>query len=520
MLRSWLLAIALGSLSRALPATAAEPSPSLPGGGDVAVMAARIDELLRERCRADEIPLADLADDSEFLRRAALDLTGMIPREAEVRAFLQNDHPDKRAQAIDRLLAAPTHATHLANTWRNIMLPGNLDPEQRENVVGVQTWLRTQFVNEMRYDRIVSDLIVATGGGERGPALYFTSLELKPEKLAASTARIFLGLQIECAECHNHPFDQWTQEDFWGYAAFFARLLPGESGQPQEVNLIDIDVGEVKLPGTETVIAPKFPGGRQPEATDGGTRRVQLAIWMAGRDNPYLARAAVNRVWAQLFGRGLVEPLDDLGPHNPPSHPELLHELTEYFVQSGYDLQQLYRTLANTQAYQRTSAFEGTPPAAHYFASMPVKTLTAEQLYDSLRQFGPAGPALPGAGVPVNPVADARRVEFLTRLQSQSRSAVEYDWGVPQALTLMNGTEVGTLTDAGQSAFLRSLEAPWLTDAERVETLFLGVLGRLPREPEQIQFGEYLQQRSERRSEAFADMFWALLNSAEFTFNH
>ncbi len=240
-------------------------------------------------------------------RVAYLDLTGVIPRVSDARAFLSDERPDKRARLVDALLVSPGHATHMANTWRNIVLPsGGSDPEQLNAVVGLQNWFRGKFVENMRYDRIVSDFLVATAGDEAGPALFYTALELKPERVAADTSRIFLGLQISCAECHNHPFDKWTQQDFWGYAAFFARLeRPAQNRGRQPFRLIDADKGEVKLPGSEEIVLPKYPGGT-PVGEDTGTRREQLSIWMASRDNPFLAKAAVNRVWAQLFGRGFV----------------------------------------------------------------------------------------------------------------------------------------------------------------------------------------------------------------------
>src|SRR5688572_13750461 len=311
-----------------------------------AAMVRRVDELMGARIKAAGIEPAARAGDEEFVRRVYLDLTGAIPRVSEVREFLADTKPDKRAVLIDKLLNSPAHATHLANTWRNIMLPGGLSLEQIGNLVGVQNWLRQRFVENVRYDNLVSELLVASDGGEAGPALYYTSLDLAPEKLASSTARIFLGLQIECAQCHDHPFDHWKQNDFWGYAAFFARLRQPEMNNPNprgRARLIDLDEGDVRLPGTEDVVLPKYPAGLSPDQKELGTRREQLAIWMASRDNPFLSRAGVNRAWWHLFGRGLVEPVDDIGRQNAPSHAEVLDELTVYFVNSGFDLREMYR---------------------------------------------------------------------------------------------------------------------------------------------------------------------------------
>jgi hypothetical protein len=518
----WLLAMALACW--AISSAAAEDAPRVtrelvdidPAAARHA-MAARVDALIGLSCHRAGVQLAAPADDAEFARRAYLDLTGVIPRVAQIREFLDDPQPDKRTRLVDQLVLIPAHATHLANTWRNIMLPEGLSAEQINNVAGVQNWLRMQFVENMRYDRVVSDFLVATGGGDRGPAQFYTAQELKPEKLAAATARIFLGLQIECAECHDHPFDRWKQEDFWAYAAFFARLQRPDRNTGQTAAIVELDRGEVTLPDSSTPVPPRYPGASDAVGDERGSRRVQLAIWMASRDNPYLARAAVNRVWSHLFGRGLVEPVDDLGEHNPPSHPELFEELTQYFVDTGFDLRQLTQMLAYTATYQRTSrsdAGDATPP--HRYASMAVRPLTPEQLYDSLDRA-----LLRRAATADNPLFDPQRQAFVARMQSGSRSATEYEAGVPQALMLMNGAEITSGLNAPQGMIV-ALEAPWLNDEQRIETLFLATLSRRPASDEQATFLVHVQaaQDAPARRQAMGDLLWALLNSAEFAMNH
>ena len=487
-------------------------------------MIRKIDERVNERLAAAKIEPAFVADDAEFLRRVYLDLTGVIPRVSEVREFLADKRLDKRARLIDKLLDSPAHATHLANTWRNIMLPGGLNIEQIQNVVGVQNWLRARFVDNLRYDNMVSELLVATEGDDVGPALYYTSLDLAPEKLAGSTARIFLGLQIECAQCHDHPFDKWKQTDFWGYAAFFARLQrPSDANPGMMARLVDLDTGEVKHPKTEEVVLPKFPDGIRPDTSEAGTRRVQLAIWMASRDNPYLPRAGVNRVWAHLFGRGLVEPVDDLGPHNKPSHPELFEELTAYFVESGFDLRELFRTLANTQAYQRTSAWtaeKAAPP--ELYAHAAVKTLTAEQLYDSLNRVLSRKPQamFPGQ-IAGSPLLDPQRQAFIAKMQSAARSPLDYQAGILQALTQMNGADIAEATDPERSPLVGALQAPIFGDADRIKALVMATLSRQPSEEEMSLFTAHLGKHSpSEKQKGLSDILWALLNTAEFSLNH
>ncbi len=489
------------------------------------LMAARVDALLAARWQEEGVTPAPRSSDSEFVRRIHLDLVGVVPHVSDVRAFLQDENPDKRAVLIDRLLDSPRHATHMANSWRQIMLPGSSDLQQLQSVAGVQNWLRRQFAANVRYDRFVSDFLVATGGGATGPALYYTSLELEPKKLAASTSRIFLGLQIECAECHDHPFDHWTQQDFWGYAAFFAQLdRSGAMNVPGQTGLVDLDDGDVTLPDTETVVLPKYPAGRQADPDDGGSRRVQLAIWMASRDNPYLPRAAVNRVWAQLFGRGLVEPVDDIGKHNPPSHPEVMDELVDFFVTNGFDMRTLLRVLANTDAYQLSSAVaDERPRAGDLFASMAVKTMTAEQLYDSLGRVLLRSEAGEASLLPT-PLGsfDQRRFTFVAKMQMRGTNATEFEAGVLQALTMLNGSETAAVTDVERSGLLRALDAPWMTDDDRVENLLLVTLARLPSDEERTGFVQYVAEGGARgqRAHALSDLLWAVLNSAEFQLNH
>ncbi len=489
-------------------------------------MARRIDQLLIQRWDQRGNQPAPPASDVAFVRRVYLDLTGVIPKLSQVHAFLRDPSQDKRARLIDTLLDSPAHVTHMASTWRNILLSGRFGDENINDIIGMQNWLRDQFVENMRYDRLVADFLVASGGGQTGPAVFYTANDLAPEKLAASTARIFLGLRIECAQCHDHPFDHWTQQDFWGYAAFFARLERSQENTPtMMVRLVDLDEGELMLPETDRVAVPIYPGGAVANEAEGGTRRLQLAIWMASRDNPYLARMAVNRAWAHMFGRGLVEPVDDLGQHNPPIHPELLDELARYFIQTGFDLRELFGTLANTAAYQLSSESheeQAAPPES--FAVMAVKPLTPEQLYDCLSQVlmrKPQSTAPEGVPAP-DRLLDPERLAFMARMQAPSQTTTQYWGGAPQALTLMNGSLTAQAASPESCGLLTSLAAPFFADHERVETLFLATLSRPPRDEERQKFVAYIKQAGtpDDRQRALGDILWALLNSGEFALNH
>ena len=489
-----------------------------------AAMAARIDALVDQRLAESDIEPAGLAGDAEFMRRASLDLNGVIPTGSQVSAFLHDSAADKRAKLIDRLLANPRWSTHLANVFSRMLLPAQAQTERPAEVAGFTSWLRRRFAENIRYDVIVADLLTTTGSSSRGgAALFYTAAGLKPEELAASTSRILLGVQIHCAQCHHHPFDHWRQEDFWSFAAFFARVQQAPGTQPPDVQLVDAVSGEVTLPDTTQVVPPKYLGADPPSEDADVNRRRQLAIWLVSQDNPYFARVAVNRVWALLFGRGLVHPVDDFGRHNAASHPKLLDDLAEYFVASGYDLKSVFRAIAQTRAYQRSSqCSDESPPPPELFARMQVKTLTGDQLYDCLvratRLKEPAAAAMtPGQ----SPMADPRQ-QFIQRFNMASTEPTEFVAGIPQILALMNGELIAEASDPEQGGLLQALDAPVFDDRDRVEALFLSVLSREPTEAERGKLEAYIAKGGAAgdRRKARGDLLWAMINSPEFILNH
>lgn len=533
--KALLAALAVASASAALAA-----APESPGGTSEdrkarqnlrQAMVQRIDALLEASWKAERVEPAPPATDSRFLRRAHLDLTGVIPRVWEVREFLADDSPDKRERLIEELLASPRYATHMATTWRHRMLPRDTPPGQTSQVLGVHNWLRRHFVNNTRFDNVVADLLVATDGNELGPALYYQAQDLAPEKLAANTAELFLGMRLHCAQCHDHPYSRWTQDDFWGFAAFFARVRGPDAsmrGSSSSYRLYDANSGEVRLPDTDEVVPPKYLGGPMVDASERGTRRLQLAIWMASRDNPYLARATANWAWSHLFGRGLVEPVGDAGDHNPPSHPELLDELADYVEQIEFDLHELWRTLMRTRAYQLSSQPVDPETPAHLFACMNIKPLTAEQLYDS---FMLAAPPHRGAEAEADVrsrmmattlVLDPQRADFIRRADTGTPDSREFSAGILQALMLMNGDVMEGVTSPDASGLLGATDAPFMTDEDRVDALFLATLSRFPDVEERRACLQLLtsDESAGDRDEVMSDILWSLFNSTEFAFNH
>ncbi|MEX2357827.1 MAG: DUF1549 domain-containing protein, partial [Pirellulaceae bacterium] len=424
----WGLAILFAVLSGTLPVLA-EGGWSDEQLKASAEMAAKIDRHLADRWKAEGVQPAPLASSSAFLRRASLDLTGAIPTVREVRAQLKAEESQfggdvARVELVDRLLGSPAAPTHLARTWSRMIFPtASADFAERQSQQGLLTWLRRQFAENTRYDRMVEQFVVAKDSGQ-GPGVFYQT-NTEPERLAAETARIFLGVQLQCAECHDHPFDQWKQREFWEFTAFFAQLERRDANNlgQMAIEIIDRNYGEVRYPDSDEVAKPAFPVGYR-EVTDlGGTRREQLAIWMVSRDNPFLARRAVNWAWAHLMGRGLVHPVDDISEKNKPSHPELMDELTQFFVQSGFDLKLLLRTIAISEAYALSSDVTISDQRPELFAAMASKILTPDQLYDSLRRVGlqPSDSLI----IPEN------RRSFVTSLQSPGADPTRFELGAP-----------------------------------------------------------------------------------------
>jgi len=510
------IALLLGAITgRVMAETPAAPTRSTEVV-DPSTVIAQIDEAFAQAWKREGVEPAPPTDDAAFLRRLSLDLTGIIPEIGEVRTFLADRRADKRTRLIDEMLGRPRHATHLANQWRDVLLPRTV-PESTS--VAFENWMQTQFLAEIPYDRFVSDLLLARGTlGQSPQTLYYAALNSKPSELAASSSRVFLGVQIRCAECHDHPFTAWKQEDFWSYAAFFARVRgPSNMGGPAEVT--EATSGEVKNPATKKSVPPRFLGGAAPDS--GATaepRRAQLVRWITESGNPYFARAAVNRAWSMMFGRGLVHPVDNLDENNPPTHPEVLDLLAKDFAAHGYDLRRLFRILAGTRAYQLASSPEGGDVVIKSYAAMSVRSLSSKQIYDGMVRAT-------GRREPLDPAAmrvAQQRSEFLAQIDAPTREATEFQGGIPQTLTMLNGPLVTELTSPWSSDLVAALvDSPFLTDEERIETLFLAALTRSPTSPQQAKALQWLRDNAREGDQAqpLADLLWALVNSSEFALN-
>jgi hypothetical protein len=526
--RAWIPVVAL-LLVVSGSADAAEPA---------AALVERIDQHIARRWTEAKVEPAARADDAEFLRRVYLDLVGRIPSVEEARTFIDDKRADKRAQLVERLLASPRYVTHFTNFWRARMLPeANNNFQVRLQQGSFETWLRKQLSRNAPYDKMVRELLTAPVGGgafnfaalygDSGPLAYYIAKELKPENLAASTARVFLGVSVECAQCHNHPFAQWKREQFWSFAAFYSGIKANRQMDFLLPNGEDAGKHELTIPGTQTVVQAKFLDGGEPKWKGGS--RATLADWVTAKDNPYFARAAVNRMWAYFLGTGLVEPVDDMaGGSSKSSHPELLDELARDFAEHQFDLKYLIRAITATRAYQLSSAGAGDEDDPTLFARMPLRGLTAEQLFDSVA----AATGYRDSGGDDGQLASlfggnrSARSEFLTKFAPSERP-VDAETSILQALSLMNGKVTAAATTLEKSETLAAIaDAPFLTTPQRIEALYLATLTRKPEKKELDRAVKFVEEAvkdakdKNERNNALADVFWALLNSPEFILNH
>jgi hypothetical protein len=498
------------------------PRKDATGRLDASALAKLIDQAIQEPLTAEKATPAPLADDAEFLRRVYLDMTGVIPPADKVAAFLDSEQQDKRARLIDELLASPNYGRHMGDIWQELLLVQRDIFSRGLPAEPLADWFAKGFNSNKPWDQQVGELLTSTGTQEQNGATTMFFALRSPDKLTDTVCRAFLGIQLQCAQCHNHPFTTWKRTDYWGIAAFFAKV---DDGAPAKLfkgptpNVVEASAVRTKrLPDSALKTPPSFLGGETPQLNSKDVYRPVLARWLTSENNPYFAKAMVNRVWAQFFGRGLVNPVDNLSEENPPSHPELFDGLAQQFIRSGFDVKYLVRAICNTQAYQRSSTPAGKSAEAEVpYASMTIKPMTPEQLFDSLATvLGASERPKKGGGKKAKgapPTSRAAFVEFFR--PGEGADPGEYPAGIPQVLQLMNSEWTGK-TSAFVSRTVKADRPP----ARNIETLFLATLSRRPTAAESQRLGEYFQANSGNPAKAYGDLVWALLNSSEFTLSH
>ncbi len=512
------------------PPPPAKPLPTTvpaPTTKDAAALARLIDAEVAKKLAEAKVSASPVCSDDEFLRRAYLDITGVIPSAEKARAFLDDKDAGKRAKLIDELLADPNYGRRAADIWTAKLFPR--DSANRFVIKDpLYKWFEDEFNKNAAWDKLVTDLVTATGNVEENGAVTYYLANRSIDKLTDTVGQHFMGIQLQCAQCHNHPFTSWKQTEYWGMAAFFSKVRadnPKNANKGGDNTKIGVQESNARnkvkdfLPESAKTVPAKFLGGPSPTLNANEAYRPVLAKWMTAPENPFFARALVNRTWAHLFGRGIVHPVDDMMPENEPSHPELLDALARHIGTKGeFDVKYLVKAICLSQTYQRTSK----PTADNkddekLFSHMTMKVMSPEQLFDSLARVtgnvgsggGPKKKDFAG-GPKGGPVGARNQFVNFFLAGADSLSAVDYEAGIPQALRLMNSPI------ANNPAVVRTLVGSAAKPDEAIEKIYLTALSRRPTADEKKTMQDYVAKASSPMV-AYSDILWAVLNSSEFT---
>lgn len=481
-----------------------------------------IDELIYAKLKKLNVTPSDLCSDYEFVRRAYVDAIGTLPTADEVRKFAADSAPDKRTKLIDALLERPEYGDMWAQRWSDVFRNQVPFGERKVGSWTFHYWIRDAVNSNMPYDQFVRELITAQGDGSSNPPANW----YRDANLVNDTAQLFLGMRIDCANCHHHPYEKWSQDDYYGFAAFFARVARKDLGFGLSGIFVNSG-GVTRNPVSGKIMKPKALDGPEFEVGEFEDPRQKLADWLTAPDNRFLARAEVNRLWKHFLGRGLVEPVDDMRLTNPPSNPELMDALAKDFVAHKFDVKYVIRQIMNSRTYQLTAQPQGNNVKdTQNYSRAYARRLSAEVLLDALNQVTgtsdkysglPAGTRaiqLPDETVPSYFLDVFGRPKRETACTCERSS----EGNLSQTLHIMNSPEIdGKVKDGKGRANL--LAASMKSDGEVVEELYLTALARPPREKELAGALEYLAARKDRKA-GLEDLLWALLNTNEFLFNH
>ncbi len=486
-----------------------------------------IDEFMYEKYKKLRITQSPKCSDEVFIRRVFIDALGVLPSVEETRAFLADTAPDKRAKLIDSLLVRPEMSNLWAMKWAETLrvnsTNGTISPKGMHRY---NDWLRLAIQENKPMDKLVRELLAAEGGNFTSPASNFYLVEKVPNLVAENVALIFMGIQLQCAQCHNHPFDRWTMDDYYSFSAFFAQVGRKASSDPRETIVFNSGGGEVRNLRDNQVMKPKFLGGEVPDLA-GRDRRVVLAEWLTSKENPWFAENLANKVWEHFLGRGIVEPIDDVRVTNPPSNPQLMAMLGEKLGSYDFDMRQLIRDICNSNTYQaQTKPTESAQSDTANFAYAQIRRLPSEVLLDAISQV--TDTKVKFAGLPLG----SRAVDiagggggnyFLGVFGRPSRisaSSLERrnEPTLAQVLHLVNGDTYTKAIGNAQNRMNKQLAAG-TTDDIIIEDLYLAAYSRKPTAVESEKLAKYIAESPDRKM-ALEDIYWSVLNSKEFVFTH
>ena len=511
------------------PVTGSPDAPQAVATGVEAVVST-IDGHVRQGWHDFAVQPSPDAEDGEWLRRVYLDLAGHIPDVETTRSFLKDSSTEKHARVVDDLLDDTSFPRFWAANWATLMI--GRDDSRSENRLGLERYLRESFARNRGWNTVVADIVTAEGSAEQNGEAGFLLAHLNNQAVPATaiTSRVLLGTQIHCTQCHDHPFNDWTQDQFWSFNSIFKQITTRRASADVREIVARPKSGATyyeNLRGVMKAAFPEFDGVKisPEEQTD---RRLELVSILNSGSETQIARAFVNRTWMHFMGRSFTNPVDDMGPHNPATHPELLSDLSQSFVASGYDVKQLVRWICNSEAYRLSSRFGSSnqiddPDRGQttVFSRVYPRSLSAEQVYDSLLVATGAHRA---PGFDWNTARDQRDKwiqQFVYAHETdENDETTSFDGSITQALMMMNGPMIDRALSGQRGTVLRGVVDERMKPADQIETLCLAALSRKPSTAEIAAFRKILRSQQRDLAGALQDIFWAYLNSSEFVVAH
>jgi Protein of unknown function (DUF1549)/Protein of unknown function (DUF1553)/Bacterial Ig-like domain (group 2) len=490
-----------------------------------------VDEFVFSKLKSLGLPASQVCDDATFLRRVSVDLAGRLPTLVEAEQFLADQDPNKREKVVDRLLSSGDHADYFANKWSAILRNKRRQENEKTATYSFHSWIRESIYNNKPYDQFVREVLTATGQPGDNPAVGWYR-ELKDMTAQVEdTAQLFLGLRLQCAKCHHHPFERWSQEDYYGFAAFYSRVgrKKGDAGQGSERIYHQRGVASANNPKTKKDVKPTGLGSPAVEISADADPRHAMLDWMVQADNPFFAKSLVNRYWKHFFGRGLVDPEDDMRVTNPATNPQLLEALAKEFIDHKFDQRHILATICKSSTYQLAAdANDWNQDDKQNFSRFYPRRLNAEVLLDAIDQV--TGTTTNFNGVPVGTRAtqlpdNGFNSYFLTVFgRPDSSSACECerssDANLAQSLHLLNSNEIQSKLTNGAGNANRLATDKARSHAEKLRELYLLAFAREPRPEELTVAMKHVEKSGDDPRRAYEDIVWALINTKEFLFTH
>ncbi len=501
-----------------------------------------IDELVFANLKAIGVPPSPVCDDATFLRRVSLDIAGRLPKVEETQAFLASTDPGKRDQLIETLLASGDYADYFASKWTPLLHNKRDAANDITANFAFHSWVRDAMQANTRYDEMARQLLAATGTIATNPAVAWYKRVKQPTQQLEDVAQLFLGVRMQCAQCHHHPFERWSQKDYYSFSAFFSQVgRKPTTTAGEDVIFHKRGIAQAENKKTLLPVKPAVLGGPALDILPDEDPRLRLADWLSDKSNPFFAKSLANRYWKHFFRRGLIEPEDDIRESNPPTNPELLDALAKYFIESGYDLKAIIRAITRSTTYQLSEQpNKDNGIDRQNFSHFYPKPLTAEVLLDAIDQFTGAQTDFadlpPGTRAIALPDNSYNRSSGFLKVfgRPEGASVCECERvqssSLAQSLHLMNAADVKAklATNNGRADKLAKLEAP---DAEKLNQLYLAAFCREPRADERQVAASYLAKSrfdaagnplepAKAKRQAYEDLLWALMNTKEFRYNH